>query len=209
MKLLESLPFLRLGGATPSKRKGARGKKKAPQKLNPLLIYLLVGTLVFFVYTRTVIPLQEEVASLEGELRALDVGHVVQVEARLREVQRDLMAEKEKLKSVLAEAPPGPEETQSLIYETARLVGLSNLVVEGMETHRSPTPLLGGFEVSYNFRGTFDQVLAFLGALEKRGFRNKEMRIAPYAEGGKRYLLVQGRFLVLSLLEEAQAQSGR
>lgn len=209
MKLLERLPFLRLGGASQPRREGAKGKKKPPQKLNPLLIYLLVGALVFFVYTRTVVPLQEEVTALEEELRALDVGYVAQVEARLRQVQRELEEEREKLKSVLAEAPSGPEETQSLIYETARLIGLSNLGVEGMEPHRSPTPLLDGFEVSYNFRGTFDQVLAFLRALEKRGFRNKEMRIAPYAEEGKRYLLVQGRFLVLRLLKEAEAQSGR
>ncbi len=191
------------------KGKGKGGRKgKFPQKINPLLFYLLAGALAFFAYTRTVVPLQGEIALLEGELRTLDVEHVSEARARLEQTRRELEGAKAELERQLRATPTSPEAVQSFLYESARRIGLSSLSLEGMEPHKATVPAVGGVEVSYHFRGTFDQVLTFFRLLQEGGFRNKEMRITPYLEKGQRLLVVQGRLLLLRFQEGATPGEG-
>lgn len=187
------LSFLRLplGGQKKGGKPQAKGSKPSP-KVSPSLIYLAALSLLFWAHAQLVAPLLVQLQVLREEASFLDTNLLAQLEAK----QAFLKAEKERLKKELAAelnlSPKGLEEVQSTLYDLARRVGLEAFTLKEAKVQKEGAPLLSAVVVSYELRGSFEQILLFFDLLQARGFKSKEVAMTPYSTERERGLLVVG-----------------
>lgn len=185
----------------------AKGSKNISLKVSPTLIYLGVLSLLFWGYTQFIVPAQARLEALRAEASLLDTNLVSQLEAK----KSFLEGEKERLERELARnlslSPRGLEEVQGVLYDLGRRTGLDVFLLKEAKAQKEDIPLLNGVVVSYELRGTFDQILLFFDLLQARGFRSKEMAITPYLTEGKRGLVVVGQMQVFYVSSNTPAEN--
>ena len=190
---------------------GKKGGKAPLQKVNPLLIYGLILSLVAFFYTSVVSPKAAEIAYLEEELMTLSGGNIDLV----RQKRANLLREEKALRDELTSQIPYVSQygnpvdyAREVLYVEARKASLNRFFYEGTDLLSSDSPLLLTYAFNFAAQGGFSSIMAFVRAVEESGLRLESLSLEPYTDGERKVLNLRAKFVLL-LGKDMGGEGGR
>ena len=193
------------------KLNGKKGGRVSSQKVNPLLIYGLIFSLVVLFYMWVVSPKTAEIAYLEEELMTLSGGNIDFARQRRANLLREERALRDELASqipyVLQYGNP-VDYAREALYVEARKASLDRFLYEGTELLSSDSPLLLAYGFNFTAQGSFSSIMTFVRAVEERGLRLESLSLEPYSGDEKKVLILRARFVLL-LGKDIGSEGGR